>query len=103
MRRRTSARRGEGYGCHPVLGAENIIKHHPYTVDVLITDLYKATSALVQEFMRKQQSSIAEIGEVRVDAEFPGVSEGSNLLRFSRQIFIFSVSDLALSHKRLEV
>ena len=71
-------------------------------MDVLIADLHEATPALVQQLARQQQP-VPEIRKVRVNAEFPGVPKGANLLRLAGQVLVLAVGDLAPVHEGLEV
>ena len=71
-------------------------------MDVLVADLDEAASALVQQ-LACQQQAVAEIGEIGVDAQLPGVAEGANLLRLGGEVLIPAVGDLAPVHERLEV
>ena len=57
----------------------------------------------MQQFPRYQQYAVSEVGKIRVNAEFPGVAEGANLFGFSRQIFIFAVSDIAVGDESLKI
>jgi hypothetical protein len=49
-------------------------------VNVFITNLHKDAAALSEEFPRQEQP-VAQVGEVRVDAQLLGVAEGFDLLR----------------------
>jgi len=61
---------------------KHLIHQLPHMVDVLIPDLHKDTAGFMKQLPRQQQP-VAEIGEVGVDAEFPGVAEGADLLRLA--------------------
>lgn len=57
-----------------VLHPENLIHKIADEVDVFIGDLDKDGAGFAQEFPLQEQA-VAQVGEVGVDAEFPGVAE----------------------------
>src|SRR5206468_9471905 len=71
-------------------------------MQVLLADLHEDRAAGMQEFPREAQT-IAQIGQVGVDAELPRVSERADNLRLARQITIATVTNIPLVNERLEV
>ena len=56
----------------------------------------------MQQFAREQQP-ITQIGEIGMDAEFPGIAEGLDGLRLLGQVRVVAVLDIALADEGLEV
>ena len=50
-----------------------------------------------------EEETVAEIGEVGVDAEFPGVAEGANHFGFLGEVFVLAVFDVAAIDEGLEI
>src|SRR5437867_7437207 len=71
-------------------------------MDILIADLYETRSTLMQKFARQQQA-VTKISQVRMDAQFPCISEGTDHLRFLSQIFVLPVFYITPVNERLEV
>ena len=69
---------------------------------VLITNLHKTRPTLVQQLVGEDQA-VAEVRQIGVNAQFPGVAEGFERLRLARQILILAVLDVALVDEGLEV
>jgi hypothetical protein len=57
-------------------------------VQVLVVDLDEDGAALGEEFSRQKQT-VAQVGEIRVDAQCPGVAVGLDLLRLVGKVFVF--------------
>src|SRR4051794_1283493 len=71
-------------------------------MDVLIADLDETRPRLRQEFARCGKA-IAQVAQIRVDAQLPGVSKRPDLLRFPRHIVDPPVLDLSASSCSLPV
>ena len=50
-----------------------------------------------------EEEAVAEIGEVGVDAEFPGVAEGADHFWFLGEVFVLAVFDVAAIDEGLEI
>ena len=71
-------------------------------MDVFLADLHEAASALVQQLAREQQA-VAQVGQVGVDAELPGVPEGADRLRLAGQVLVPAVGHVLPVDEGLEV
>ena len=69
---------------------------------VLVADLDEHRARVGQQLAR-QQEPVAEIREVRVDAQLPGVAVGADLLGLAGERAVVAVLDVALVRPRLEV
>ena len=69
---------------------------------VLVADLHEDAATLGQQFPHQQQA-VAQVGEVGVDAQLPGVAESADLLRLGGQVLVLAVLHVALVHERLKV
>src|SRR5437867_100452 len=69
---------------------------------VFVADLDEDAAALRQQLARDDQA-IPHVGEVGVDAELPGVSEGADLLWLTRRVFDFPILDVTLARRDLPV
>jgi len=69
---------------------------------VLITDLHKDAAGFGKQFAGQQQA-VAQVGEVGMDAHFPGIAEGADLLWLGGQVFVLAVLNVALVYKGLKV
>jgi len=67
-----------------------------------IRDLHEDRAGFVKEFTRQEQP-VAQVAQVGVQAQFPGVAEGFDHFRFGGQVFILAVLHVALVDERLEV
>jgi hypothetical protein len=76
--------------CDVILLAKDLIHQLAHVVQVLVADLYEARAAFVQ-YLPRQQQPIAQVGQVRVDAQLPGVAEGADHLRLLRQVLVAAV------------
>ncbi|MDW8012704.1 MAG: hypothetical protein RMJ47_06950 [Bacteroidota bacterium] len=56
-------------------------------MQVLVVDLHEDRAALGEEFACQEQP-IAQVGEVGMDAEPPGVAVGFDLLRLVGEVFV---------------
>ncbi len=92
----------EAHDCNEVLDSEHLIHQRPNTVYVLIADLDEARPALMQK-LPGEKEAVAQVGQVRVDAEFPSVAEGPDHLRLLGQVVVLAVLDVALVDEGLEV
>jgi hypothetical protein len=90
------ARGLEGDLAHEVLAAEDLVHQAADEVDVLVADLDEAAAALGEQVPRHDEA-VAEVGEVGVDAEFPGVAEGLDLLDLAAGVFELAVLHVALA------
>jgi hypothetical protein len=70
-------------------------------VQVLVVDLHEDGAAFGEQFPR-QQEPIAQVGQVGVDAQLPGVAIRLDLLWLVGEVFVF-VFDIAAVKARLEV
>lgn len=64
-------------------------------MDIFVGDLDEAGAGFVEEFLGGEEA-VAEVGEVGVDTEFPGVAEGFDLLGFAGEVVVFAVGDVAV-------
>ena len=71
-------------------------------MDIFIADLHEDGAGVRKKITRDSQS-VAEIGEVAVDAVAPGVAEGFNLLRFARDVAGIAVLHVAARRGPLEI
>ena len=71
-------------------------------MDVLIGNLHEDGAAFGEQFARQEQP-VAQVGEVGVDAQFPGIAKGADLLRLGGQVFVPAVLHVALVDEGLEV
>jgi hypothetical protein len=71
-------------------------------VDILVRNLYEAGAGFVEEIAGEEEA-VAEIGEVGVDPEFPGVAEGANHFGFLGEVFVLAVFDVAAIDEGLEI
>ena len=71
-------------------------------VKVFVADLDEAGTGFVEE-VAGEKEAVAEIGEIGMDAEFPGVAEGTNHFRFLGEVFVFAVFDVAAIDEGLEI
>lgn len=69
---------------------------------IFIADLDKAGPGFVKEVASKEES-VAEIGKVGVDTEFPGVAEGADHFGLLGEVFVLAVFDIAAVDERLEI
>jgi hypothetical protein len=70
-------------------------------VQVLVVDLHEDGAAFGEQFPR-QKEPIAQVGQVGVDAQLPGVAIRLDLLWLVGEVFVF-VFDIAAVKARLEV
>ena len=71
-------------------------------MDVFVTDLNEAASAVRQQVARYHEP-IPQVRQVRVDAQFPGVAKCLDLFGFSGDVFVLAVLDVALAGGGLPV
>lgn len=71
-------------------------------MDILIANLHKHTAAFMQKFPC-QQKTVAQVGEIGMDAEFPGVTERLDHFGFLGEVVVLAVFDIALVDERLKV
>jgi len=71
-------------------------------MNVLFTDLDEDGAGFVEE-VAGEEEAVAEIGQVGVDAELPGVAEGANHFGFLGEVFVFAIFDVAASDEGLEI
>jgi hypothetical protein len=69
---------------------------------VFVGDLDEAGAGFVEEIAGEEEA-VAEIGEVGVDAEFPGVAEGTDHFGFLGEVFVLAVLDVATIDEGLEI
>ncbi|OQA95709.1 MAG: hypothetical protein BWY25_02366 [Chloroflexi bacterium ADurb.Bin222] len=69
---------------------------------VLIPNLHEHAAALRQQLAGHGQP-VAQVGQVGVDAQLPGVAEGADLLRLAGGVFGFAVLHVALARAHLPV
>jgi hypothetical protein len=81
---------------------KNIIKHFPDVMEVFVADLDEDGAGFVEEIAGEEEA-VAEIGEVGVDAEFPGVAEGADHFGFLGEVFVLAVLDVAAIDEGLEI
>ena len=65
-------------------------------MDVFVSDLDEDASGLREE-VPGDGEAVAQVGEVGVDAELPGVAEGFDLLDLAGGVFELAVLDVALT------
>ena len=71
-------------------------------MNILIADLDEDAAAFGEEVARDCEA-VAEVGEVGMDAEFPGVAEGADLFGLARGILGLAVLHVALAGADLPV
>ena len=71
-------------------------------MDVLVTDLDKATARLGEQFARDEKP-VAQVRQVRVDPQLPRVAEGLDLLGLTGCIGDVAVLDVPLAGGRLPI
>jgi len=69
---------------------------------ILVGDLDEAGAGFVEEIAGEEEA-VAEIGEVGVDAELPGVAEGTDHFWFLGEVFVLAVLDVAAIDEGLEI
>ena len=69
---------------------------------ILITDLHEHAPALAQQ-LPGQQQPIPQIGEIRMNAQLPGIPEGPDLLRLAGEVLVLAILHVPLIHKGLEI
>ena len=77
-----------------VIVAEHFVHERAYAVDVFIADLNEYGAAAGEQVSGDGQA-VAQVGEVRVDAVSPSVSERFDLLGFSGDVVCVAVSDVS--------
>ena len=87
---------------HKIRAPEHLIHEAADEVDVFVGDLDEAGAGLVEEFAGGEEA-VAEVGEVGVDAEFPGVAEGFDLFGFAGEGVVIAVLDGAVVEVDLPV
>ena len=85
-----------------VLAAEHLVQQRPNQMHVLVADLHEDAPALGQQFAGDDEP-VAEVRQVGVDAELPGVAERLDLLRLARGVLGLAVLDVALAGGDLPV
>ena len=85
-----------------VLSPKYLIHYASHQVDILVADLDEEASAFGEEFAGEDEA-VAEVGEVGVDAEFPGVAEGADLFGLAGGVLGLAVLDVALAGGDLPV
>src|ERR1700738_4277877 len=83
-------------------GTENLITDSSNQMNVLVGDVDEAGAGFVEEFASEEEA-VAEISEVGVDAEFPGVAEGADHFWFLGEVFVLAVFDVAMVDAGLEM
>src|SRR5882672_9111429 len=73
-----------------VLCPKYFIHHGPHTVDILVSDLHKDRPTFGQQIAHRSQA-VAEVGQVTVDAVFPGVTKRLHLLGFATDVGLLAV------------
>ena len=71
-------------------------------MNIFVGDLDEAGAGFVEE-VAGEEEAVAEIGEVGVDAEFPGVAEGADHFWFLSEVFVLAVFDVAAIDEGLEI
>ena len=71
-------------------------------MNVLVADLDEARARLGQQLARDEQP-VAQVGQVGVDPEFPGVAERLDLLGLARSVLELAVLDVAIARGHLPV
>lgn len=90
------------YVRNPVLLPEHLVHQRPDAVDVLFADLDEAGPALGEELARHRES-VAQIGEVGMDAVAPGIPEGLHLFGLAGEVVEIAILDVARGGRPLEV
>ena len=68
-----------------ILTPKHLIHHTPHQVDILIPDLHKDAAGLGQQVAGHHQA-VAQVCQVGMDAELPGVAEGAHLFGLARGV-----------------
>lgn len=69
---------------------------------ILIADLHENAAGLSEQFASDSQS-VSQIGQIRMNAELPGIAEGAHLFRLASSIFGLSVFHITLAGAHLPV
>ena len=94
-------RLGELDGHHEVVDAEHLIHQQTNAVQVLVADLHEDAAGVAEQLAGHRQA-VAQVGEIGVDAERPGVAVRLDHLRLAGQVLL-PVLDVALAELRLKV
>jgi hypothetical protein len=84
------------------MSAEHFIANGTDEMDVFVGDLDETGAGFVEKVTGKEEA-VAEIGEVGVDAEFPGVAEGADHFWFLGEVFVFAIFNVAAIDEGLEI
>ena len=58
-----------------ILAPKHLIQHAPHQMHILVADLHEDAAGLGQQ-IAGDDKPVAQIGQIRVDAEFPRIAEG---------------------------
>ena len=79
-----------------------MVQNFTNMMNVLITYLHKYTTARRQQIARYQQP-IAQIRQIRVQSQLPGIPIRLHHLRLTRHVRVVVVCHIPLAHERLEI
>src|SRR6202022_4720420 len=85
-----------------IVGAKDLFDNATSQMQIGVPNLQEQASALSQEIVARQHT-LVQVREIGVDAELPGVSEGTNLLGLPGEILRLSVSDVAVARGDLPI
>ena len=71
-------------------------------MDIDVTNLDEDAAGFGEEFAGGGEA-VAEVGEIGMDAEFPGVAEGADLFGLAGGVLDFAVFDIAFAGGDLPV
>src|SRR5579862_1894716 len=71
-------------------------------MDIFVRNLDEDGAGFVEE-VAGEEEAVAEIGEVGMDAEFPGIAEGADHFGFLGEVFVLAVLDVAAIDEGLEI
>src|SRR5258708_3990695 len=83
-----------------ILAAKYLVHEAADEVNVFVGDLDKAGAGSVQQILGDEKA-VAEIAQVGVDAEFPGIAEGLDLLGLAGKGVVLAVGDGAVVEANL--
>ena len=100
---RLKARRGLKRNLrHEAIRAEHFVHDFAHMMQVGVGHLHENAPRRVQQLAR-QQKPVAQVRQIRMDAELPCVAVRLHRFRLARQAVVVAVDDIALAHEGLEV
>ena len=85
-----------------VLLAKHLVHQAPHPMHILVPDLNEDAAGVSKKLARQKQT-VAEVRQIRVHAQLPGVAERLHLHHLARQVVVLAVLHVPLVYARLEV